>query len=131
MRDQFQNFGVGKVHQAQVTALAREPWAAQCANGQAFEATHLVLATGYKQCDIEGLPWDTVLHHPDGKPSRIAIPHDGVYCIDANAYVAGLLAGGSSQFAIASGIGAQVAVELLCQWAEKRTHVHDTAPGTP
>ena len=47
------------------------------------------------------------------------------YCMENDLYVAGLLAGGSSQFAIASGIGAQVAGEILSTWACKRTHVHD------
>ena len=58
--------------------------------------------------------------------AAVHLPHDGCYHIETDLHVAGLLAGGSSQFAIAAGIGAQVAVEILSSWAGKRTHVHDT-----
>ena len=97
-----------------------------CEDQRTFTGVHLVLATGYKHQDIAGLPVEPIPHHPDGKSGRISLPHDGLWQIAPQAHVAGLLAGGSSQFAIAAGIGAQVAVELLCEWAGKRTHIHDT-----
>jgi hypothetical protein len=94
-------------------------------NGMELHARTLVLATGYKRLEIEGLPVTPCPHPLGGKSDRIMLEHDGVYGIEPDLHVAGLLAGGSSQFAIASGIGAQVAVEILSQWAEKRTHVHE------
>lgn len=126
MRGQFLNFGVGALLDATVATITTGPCNVQTTNGDRYEARTLVLATGYKQLTIDGLPATPVLHHAEGKPSRIRLPHDGVYAIAPDMHVAGLLAGGSSQFAIAAGIGAQVAVEILCGWAGKRTHIHDT-----
>ena len=94
--------------------------------GQAtYEGVRVVLATGYKQCRVEGLPVEPVPHPRGGKPGRIMLAHDGFFQLEIGIHVAGLLAGGSSQFAIAAGIGAQVAVDILSEWANKRTHVHD------
>jgi 2-polyprenyl-6-methoxyphenol hydroxylase-like FAD-dependent oxidoreductase len=90
-----------------------------------IESALLVLATGYKRFEISGLPIAPVPHVRGGKTDRIMLSHDGCYRIMPDLHVAGLLAGGSSQFAIAAGIGAQVAVEILSSWAGKRTHVHD------
>ena len=84
----------------------------------------LFFATGYKRWDIHGEGLQPVEHPRGGKSNRVMIEHDGVYHAGTDLYVAGLLAGGSSQFAIAAGIGAQVAVEILSTWAGKRTHVH-------
>jgi len=95
-------------------------------SGEEILADTLVLATGYKRWDVEGLDHMPQQHPRGGKPDRIHLPHDGCYHIEPDLHVAGLLAGGSSQFAIAAGIGAQVAVEILSAWAGKRTHVHDT-----
>ena len=48
------------------------------------------------------------------------------YLVENGLYVAGTLAGGRSQFAIASGSGAQVATDILTLWnAGKHTKVHD------
>ena len=96
-------------------------------SGEEILAETLVLATGYKRWDVEGLDHMPQQHPRGGKSNRIHLHHDGCYRIEPDLHVAGLLAGGSSQFAIAAGIGAQVAVELLSAWAGKRTHVHDTA----
>ena len=44
-----------------------------------------------------------------------------------NIYVAGVLAGWRSQFAIAAGSGTQVATDILTSWNEgKTTMIHDT-----
>ncbi|MAT81034.1 MAG: pyridine nucleotide-disulfide oxidoreductase [Phycisphaerae bacterium] len=84
----------------------------------------LVFATGYKRWDLQCEELHPVQHPRGGKSDRIMIEHDGVYHAGRDLHVAGLLAGGSSQFAIAAGIGAQVAVEILSTWAGKRTHIH-------
>lgn len=128
MRRQFLDFGVGALLDATVAAITTHPFKARTTHGDTHEARTLVLATGYKHLEIDGVPASPVLHHPEGKPGRIRLPHDGLYVIAPDMHVAGLLAGGSSQFAIAAGIGAQVAVEILCGWAGKRTHIHDTPP---
>ena len=96
-------------------------------SGEEVVAEELVLATGYKRWDVEGLDHVPEPHPRIGKANRIHLPHDGCYRIEPDLHVAGLLAGGSSQFAIAAGIGAQVAVEVLSRWAGRATHVHDNA----
>ena len=128
MQRQFLQFEVGDIHHAHVTSLTSDPWCAHCDDKRAFAGRLLVLTTGYKHREIEGLPGAVVPHHPEGKRGRIALTHDGQYRIADHAHVAGVLAGGSSQFAIGAGIGAQVAVDILCVWAGKRTHVHNTPP---
>ena len=99
-------------------------------NDMELHAAKLVLATGYKRFEVEGLPIAPEPHPRGGKTDRIMLQHDGVYGIETDLHVAGLLAGGSSQFAIAAGIGAQVAVEILSEWAGKRTHVHEVPDRT-
>lgn len=48
------------------------------------------------------------------------------HLVDDGLYVAGTLAGWRSQFAIASGSGAQVATDILTLWNDgKHTKVHD------
>lgn len=48
------------------------------------------------------------------------------HLITEHLYVAGTLAGWRSQFAIASGSGAQVATDILTLWNDgKHTKVHD------
>jgi glycine/D-amino acid oxidase-like deaminating enzyme len=100
-------------------------WAVATNSGDSYTCETIVLATGYKCCDIEALPVSPVPHPRGGKADRIMFEHDDVYHVAPNLHVAGLLGGGSSQFAIAAGIGVQVAVEILSGWAGKRTHVHD------
>lgn len=128
MRRQFLEFDAGALLDATVTSISTDPCNVQTADGNAHDARTLVLATGYKQLAIDGVPAAPLLHHPEGKHGRIRLPHDGIFAIAPDVHVAGLLAGGSSQFAIAAGIGAQVAVEILSAWAGKRTHIHDTPP---
>ena len=129
MQQQFLAFGVGELIDGTVASVTSRPPGATTLTGKVYQARTLVLATGYKHLEIDGVPRNPLQHHALGKPSRIRLPHDGLYAIAPDMHVAGLLAGGSSQFAIAAGIGAQVAVEILCGWAGKRTHVHDTPAG--
>ena len=63
---------------------------------------------------------------------RAAIEKDCIWLkntdhlIEENLYVAGTLAGWRSQFSIASGSGAHVAIDILTLWNNgKHTKVHD------
>ena len=127
MRMQFQQYPPATLHAGSACSVQREGdhWTVRTSDDCAFTADVLVLATGYKRWEIDELPVSPIPHPRGGKIDRIMLEHDGVYCVATDLYVAGLLGGGSSQFAIAAGIGAQVAVELLSGWAGKRTHVHD------
>ena len=65
--------------------------------------------------------------HPQAavEKDRIWLKNDN-HLIEENLYVAGSLAGWRSQFAMASGSGAQVATEILTLWNDgKHTKIHD------
>ena len=129
LEDQLQQYDCATMLRGTVQRAERLPggrFIATLESGEEVIAMSLVIATGYKRWDVEGLDHMPQQHPRGGKPDRIHLPHDGCYRIETDLHVAGLLAGGSSQFAIAAGIGTQVAVELLSEWAGKRTHVHDT-----
>jgi hypothetical protein len=132
MRSQLLQYPAATLTSGCVTHVARVggDWRVTTHAGDLHTARTLVLATGFKRWDIDGLPVAPVPHPRGGKPDRIMLEHDGVYHVAPGLHVAGLLGGGSSQFAIAAGIGAQVAVELLSEWAGKRTHMHHL-PETP
>ena len=132
MRMQFQQYPPATLHAGSVCSAQRDGdhWTVRTSDDFAFAADVLVLATGYKRWELSGLPCEPQPHPRGGKSNRICLSHDGVYNVDSDLYVAGLLGGGSSQFAIAAGIGTKVAVELLSQWAGKRTHVHDVPEPT-
>lgn len=132
MQSQVVQYGVATVDRATVASVARTDvgWSATATCGRVWKSHTLVLATGFKRWDIQGLPCTPTSHPRGGKLDRIMLEHDGIYHLQHNLHVAGLLAGGSSQFAIAAGSGAQVAVEILSVWAGKRTHIHDV-PESP
>ena len=128
LRTQLEQFSVASVLESRALRIRRHPdsgFEVALDDGTTPRCEALVLATGYKRWEVEGLSNDPVRHPRGGKSNRIMLEHDGIYLVEPDLHVAGLLAGGSSQFAIAAGIGAQVAVEILSNWAGKRTHVHD------
>ncbi|WP_431132562.1 FAD-dependent oxidoreductase [Psychroserpens mesophilus] len=96
-------------------------------NKNTYESKLVVVAVGYTNLvSIEGL--DAYLEpHP-----RAAIEKERIWLknhnhiVDKNLYVAGTMAGWRSQFAIASGSGAQVATDILTLWNDgKHTKIHD------
>lgn len=130
MEEQLQQYESATILRGTVQRAERLPggrFIATLESGEEVVAHQLVLATGYKRWDVEGLDHVPEPHPRIGKSNRIHLPHDGCFRIETDLHVAGLLAGGSSQFAIAAGIGAQVGIELLSQWAGRPTHVHDNA----
>lgn len=133
MRSQVLQYPVSSIESGRVCSVSKndDVWMATSEDARKWSARTLVFATGYKRCEIDGLPCTLKPHPRGGKSDRIMLPHDGAYSVSADVHVAGLLAGGSSQFAIAAGIGAQVAVDILSTWAGKRTHVHDVPEPTP
>lgn len=96
-------------------------------NKNTYQTQTVVVAVGYTNLmRIKGLE-----KHVEPHP-RAAIEKDRIWLkntdhlIDNNLYVAGTLAGWRSQFAIASGSGAQVATDILTFWNDgKHTKVHD------
>ena len=129
LKEQLGQYGSASMVNARCLTAEREAdggFQVHLDNDMNIQGQTLVLATGYKRFEIEGLSVTPSTHPLGGKANRIMLEHDGVYGIEPDLHVAGLLAGGSSQYAIAAGIGAQVAVEILSLWAGKRTHIHET-----
>jgi thioredoxin reductase len=96
-------------------------------NKNKYESKLVVIAIGYTNLvTIEGL--EAYLEpHPRAaaEKERIWLKNDN-HLVDDNLYVAGTMAGWRSQFAIASGSGAQVATDVLTLWnGGKHTKVHD------
>lgn len=96
-------------------------------NKSTFTSKIIVIAVGYTNLiNIKGLE-SYIEPHPRAvaEKERIWLKNDN-HLVDAGLYVAGTLAGGRSQFAIASGSGAQVATDILTLWnGGVDSHVHD------
>jgi len=96
-------------------------------NKGAYHSKLVVIAVGYTNLlRIKGLE-SYIESHPRAalEKDRIWLKNDD-HLMDSGLYVAGTLAGWRSQFAIASGSGAQVATDILTLWNDgKHTKVHD------
>ncbi|OUS01399.1 pyridine nucleotide-disulfide oxidoreductase [Flavobacteriales bacterium 33_180_T64] len=92
-----------------------------------YQSKLVVIAVGYTNLlTIEGLE-SYIEPHPKAvtEKERIWLKNEN-HLIDNGLYVAGTLAGWRSQFAIASGSGAQVATDVLTLWNNgKHTKIHD------
>jgi thioredoxin reductase len=96
-------------------------------NKNAYKTIRIVVAVGYTNLiNIKGL--EAYLEpHPQAQTEkdRVWLKNEN-NLVATNLYVAGTLAGGRSQFAIASGSGAQVATDILTLWNNgKHTKIHD------
>lgn len=96
-------------------------------NKSVYQSKVVVIAVGYTNLlTIKGLePY--VEPHPRAakEKERIWLKNEH-HLVDTGLYVAGTLAGWRSQFAIASGSGAQVATDILTLWNNgKHTKIHD------
>jgi len=96
-------------------------------NVNKYESKLVVVAVGYTNLvSIKGLePY--LAPHPRAaiEKERIWLKNDN-HLVDDNLYVAGTMAGWRSQFAIASGSGAQVATDILTLWNNgKHAKIHD------
>ncbi|WP_339918021.1 FAD-dependent oxidoreductase [Yeosuana marina] len=96
-------------------------------NKNSYQAKLVVIAVGYTNLiTIDGLE-SYIEPHPRAakEKNRIWLKNKD-HLIEKGLYVAGTLAGWRSQFAIASGSGAQVATDILTLWNDgKHTKVHD------
>lgn len=96
-------------------------------NKNAYQAKSVVVAVGYTNLlTIKGLE-NYIAPHPKAniEKDRIWLKNTD-HKIEDGLYVAGTLAGVRSQFAIASGSGAQVATDILTLWNNgKHAKVHD------
>ncbi len=93
--------------------------------GREIEGDYVVLASGFHRFDIECEGVEVVENPRSPKPGRVMVKHDGNFKVRDGLFVAGLLAGVSSMFTIASGTGVQVAIDILSEWAGKPIVIHD------
>ncbi len=92
--------------------------------GEIYKGEYLVLATGFHRFDIEGLDVEVIPHKKSPRPGKIMIKNENGK-VKEGLYVAGLLAGVPTMYACASGSGAEVACDILSDWAGKIVVVHD------
>jgi len=96
-------------------------------NKDVYESKTVVIAVGYTNLvTIKGLE-GYLEAHPRAivEKERIWLKNEN-HLVNENLYVAGTMAGWRSQFAIASGSGAQVATDILTLWnSGKHTKIHD------
>jgi len=96
-------------------------------NKNIYQSKIVVIALGYTDLfSLKGLE-SYIEPHPRANPekNRIWLKNKD-HLVEENLYVAGTLAGWRSQFAIASGSGAQVATDILTLWNDgKHSKVHD------
>jgi len=96
-------------------------------NKNEYASKILVIAVGYTNLvNIKGLE-SYIETHPRAVAAkeRIWLKNEN-HLVTDNLYVAGTMAGWRSQFAIASGSGAQVATDILTLWNDgKHTKIHD------
>lgn len=97
-------------------------------NKNSYRAKSIVVAVGPSNLfNIEGLMEYVIPHHslPPHK-ERVMLKNNN-HLVTEGIYVAGVLAGWRSQFAIAAGSGAQVATDILTLWNDgNHTMVHDS-----
>lgn len=93
-------------------------------NSEVIKSKSLVISTGFRRFEIEGLDLNLSQHNKTSKSGRIQIENHN-YKVRDNLWVCGNLAGISNQFSIASGSGAQVGVNIISEWAGEWKVVHD------
>ena len=97
-------------------------------NKNAYKTSKIIVAVGASNMfNIEGLNKFVQPHMGlPPKKERIMLKNEN-HLVTPGIYVAGVLAGWRSQFAIAAGSGAQVATDILSKWnSGNHTMVHDS-----
>lgn len=119
---------VEQIEREKVTGIAgKEGHFTVTTNKGTYTAIQVVVAVGYTDLfNIKGLE-DYIGPHPLSPESKNRIwLKNKDHLVFPGLWVAGTLAGGRSQFAIAAGSGAQVATDILTLWNEGiHSVVHD------
>ena len=97
-------------------------------NKNSYRAKLIVVAVGPSNLfNIEGLMQYVIPHHSLPPQKERVMLKNNNHLVAEGIYVAGVLAGWRSQFAIAAGSGAQVATDILTLWnGGNQTMVHDS-----
>lgn len=95
-------------------------------NKNSYKALNVIVCTGAKRMEMEGLKSYSTLHHKLPKAKNRIMLKNNDYKVVNRIYVAGTLSGARSQFAIAAGSGAAVATDILTEWNDgQTTMIHD------
>ena len=95
-------------------------------NKNNYTTKKVIIAVGPKNFSIKGLEKYTESHAKLPKDKPLTQLKNINNIVDNNIYVAGVLAGTRSQFAIAAGSGASVAADILSEWNNGNpVKVHD------
>lgn len=128
IKKQIQEWGGAEFFQEKVSRIERteDGWKLFTEPGKEYEASFVVLATGFHSFDIEvkGADIQVVENPRSPKPGRIMIKHVD-FEVAPNLFVTGTLAGLSSHFTSCAGSGVEVAAEILSRMAGKRIVIHD------
>lgn len=124
--DQVQSYGIAKLYNTRVTEIIRSE---ECFNiktkkEKEFSASNLLLATGFRNWNIEGLDLPIKPFTRTDNNSRVAIEHKE-YKVKDNIYVCGLLSDVSSHYPIVAGTGAQAAINIMYDWSGQWIVIHD------
>ncbi len=125
---QFENLNLkeGKVVKAQGE---KGNFTVETTDGKIYSSEYLVIATGFHKFEIKGLDVEVIPHRKSPRPGKIMIKNtDGK--VREGLFVAGLVAGVPTMYACASGSGAEVACDILSEWAGKTVVVHDVPDNT-
>lgn len=97
-------------------------------NKNSYKTKTVVVAVGPSNLfNIEGLMQYVIPHHSLPPQKERVMLKNNNHLVAKGIYVAGVLAGWRSQFAIAAGSGAQVATDILTSWNDgNHTMVHDS-----
>ncbi|MBE0423158.1 MAG: NAD(P)/FAD-dependent oxidoreductase [Lutibacter sp.] len=97
-------------------------------NKNSYQAKSIVVSVGPSNLfSIEGLMQYVVPHHSLPPQKERVMLKNNNHLVAEGIYVAGVLAGWRSQFAIAAGSGAQVATDILTVWNDgNHSMIHDS-----
>ena len=119
---------INQIENEKVLAIERQDnYISVFTNKNKYKTKNIVIAAGPKNFKIKGLEKYEILHQniPPEK-QRTQLKNSG-HLVTKNIYVAGVLAGHRSQFAIAAGSGTAVATDIMCEWNNgKPVKVHDS-----
>ena len=106
-------------------SVANTGFRLQGALGAEWLADFVVLATGYKDFQLDVTPTLVMRPHPNTAKPRPCLVLDDCLRADPHLYAAGLIAGTHSMFSSACGSGTEAACFLLSELLGLPTHVHD------
>jgi len=97
-------------------------------NKNSYQTKNIIVAVGPSNLfNIEGLNKFVQPHNSLPPQKEKIMLKNTNHIVTKGIYVAGVLAGWRSQFAIAAGSGAQVATDILTEWNDdKHTMIHDS-----